>query len=185
MSDYSIATDGMLEYAARIVWNSVGGDEDTSRCAKPGEPPRNRTSRCEHGFLIGASNVICPECDPVGWHNQRELAVLVDRPRSPRGTGCKQDARHQRAQFLAAIAAGAASREAVMAALQCSRYSASALVLNARRRGEIEATLPLRLTEKGLSALENGRRGVATPRASSQQTTIAAPSIGACGEVSR
>lgn len=57
MSGFCGGTIGDNDIAT--VWDALGPDDELRLSARPGETPRNREMRCEHGFVRGAACQVC------------------------------------------------------------------------------------------------------------------------------
>lgn len=157
----SYLTDSCIGAIQRIAACVVLPDEHPSRCARPGEKPRNREQRCEHGFVDNGEN--CIDCSAV---------AMRTKPIQSRNKRAKS-----RALLLRLIASGHTSQEELMRGLECSAYQLSTRIVWLRRLGLVTHDREIRLTQLGLE-----QAGWAGERAGD---VVGTRNVGMDGEVSR
>jgi hypothetical protein len=111
----------------------------TSRCARPGEPPRNREMRCRHGFVEGKRCLVCG----------RSLVTERKRLLLQRQLG-----------VLRAISSGSTTRGECAAVLGLPKRTVDSCVTTFRKRGILSPPgEPFRVTDLGREFMKGKANG--------------------------
>jgi hypothetical protein len=129
-----------------------GYEDPETRCSRPGQPYRNVTNRCEHGFLDGKN---CVTCNPVAREEHHFVCTIKHHHEHPEAIKRKND---RRREALRQIGSGVVDHYDLSRVTGASPKSTFQQVKQLKIAGYVtDETGRLVITESGMEFMRSSR----------------------------